>query len=234
MQPTPQSFSKDGPGGLSNVMAKRQFFAWPGWSHLRFAWLLSALSAAWFASIYIGCNWVTTHRSMRVPIHLPSELSIPFIPSAVSIYMSIYVLFLAGPFIVRDRREFAALIRALALATFIGGVGFLLIPSQPAFAPPSDLGIWKDLFHFADRINLDCNMVPSLHVALSVCCIAAFGRHTSLRGRTVLWIWAVTIALSTLFTHQHHVLDVVTGWAVGIVSSLVIRLGNVNLLKLHG
>jgi len=196
----------------------RRFLAWPGWAFLRFAWLLSTANAVWFAFVYGGSDWLTAHRSLRVPIHLPIELSIPLIPSAVLIYMSIYVLFLIGPFIVRDRHEFAALICALALATLIGAVGFLLVPSQPAFAPPGDLGPWTSLFHFADRLNLDYNMVPSLHVALSVCCIAAFAQHASETGRTLLWTWATAIALSTLFTHQHHIVDAVSGWFVGLAA----------------
>lgn len=205
-------------GRMGPMTRTPRFLDWPGWPFLRFAWLLSAANAAWFAMIYAGCDWLTARRTLRVPIHLPVELSIPLIPGAVVIYMSIYLLFLAGPFIVRERRKFAALIRALALATLIGGVGFLLVPSQAAFAPPGDLGIWAGLFHFADRLNLDYNMVPSLHVALSVCCIAAFARHASRAGHALLWMWAAAIALSTLLTHQHHVVDVITGWGVGLAA----------------
>ena len=115
-----------------------RFIAWPGWAFLRFAWLLSVANAIWFAAVYGGCDWLTAHRTLRVPIHLPIELSIPFVPGAFVFYMSIYTLFLAGPFIVRERWEFAALIRALALATFIGGIGFLLVPAQPALPPHGD------------------------------------------------------------------------------------------------
>ncbi len=137
--------------------------------------------------------------------------------------MSIHLLFLAAPFIVRERREITALTRSLALATLMGGIGFLLIPSRAAFAPPGDLGIWAGLFHFADRLNLDHNMVPSLHVALSVCCIAAFARHALPAGRALLWVWAAAIALSTLLTHQHHVADVLSGWGVGLFAHRVTR-----------
>lgn len=197
---------------------KQRFLAWPGWQFLCFAWLLSAANGVWFAVIYGGSDWLTAHRSLRFQIHLPIELSIPLIPGAVLIYMSIYALFLAGPFIVRERREFAALIGALSLATLFGGVGFLLLPSKAAFAPTNDLGVWTNLFHFADRLNLDYNMVPSLHVALSVCCISAFARHASRTGRTLLWMWAAAIGISTLLTHQHHLVDVVTGWGVGVAA----------------
>jgi hypothetical protein len=200
-------------------MMKRPFLAWPGWPFLRFAGLLSALNGVWFLVVYGGCDWLTAHRAWRVPIHLPIELSIPLVPAAVLVYVSLYALMLAGPFIVRERREFAAVIRSLALATLFGGIGFLLLPSHAAFAPPGELGPWADLFHWADRMNLDYNMVPSLHVAFTICCISAFARHTSSIGRTLLWTWAAAIALSTLLTHQHHVLDVVTGWAVGLIAT---------------
>ena len=144
----------------------KSFIAWPGWKFLRFAWLLSALNGVWFAFVYGGCEWITAHRASRVPIHLPFELSIPLVPAALVPYMSIYGLFAAGPFIVRDRRNFVTLISALATATFIGGVGFLLLPSRAAFAPPADLGGWSGLFQLADDLSLDYNMVPSLHVGL--------------------------------------------------------------------
>lgn len=196
----------------------RPFLAWPGWPHLCFAWTLSAVNGLWFAVIYGGCDWITAQRTLRVPIHLPIELSIPLVPGAVLAYMSIYALFAAGPFIIRERREFTALVMALALATLMGGIGFLLIPARAAFAPPGDLGPWSGLFQFADRLNLDHNMVPSLHVALSVACVAAFARCAPPAGRAALWLWAAVIALSTVLTHQHHVVDVISGWVVGVLS----------------
>ena len=193
-----------------------RWIAWPGWPHLRFAWLLSALNGLWFVVVYGGCDWLTAHRTLRVPIHLPIELSIPFVPAAVVFYLSIDLLFLLGPFVIRERREFTALIRALALATFLGGIGFLLVPAQPAYGPHGELGLWSGLFHLADSVNLTYNMAPSLHVALSVCCVAAFSRHAPSWGKAALWLWAAAIALSTLLTHQHHLVDVFTGWFTGL------------------
>jgi membrane-associated phospholipid phosphatase len=197
---------------------REAFLAWPGWPHLRYAGVLSLANGLWFAVVFDGCDFITAHRTLRVPVNLAAELKIPFIPAMTAVYMSIYLLFLAGPFILRTHSEFRAVIATLAASTGLAGVGFLLIPGQLAFAPPQEheLGIWAQMFHLADEMNLTYNLVPSLHVALSVVCVAAFATRAAPYGKALLWIWAAAIALSTLFTHQHHVIDVVTGWLLAI------------------
>jgi membrane-associated phospholipid phosphatase len=132
--------------------------------------------------------------------------------------MSIYALFLAVPFVLRTRREITTLAIAQAGAILAGGIGFLLIPGRLAYAPPRELGIWKPLFQFADRLNLDYNLVPSLHVALSVACIEMFVPNTTALGKTLLRGWGILIAASTLLTHQHHVVDVVTGYLLALAT----------------
>ena len=59
------------------------------------------------------------------------------------------------------------------------------------------------------------NLAPSLHVALSVACIAMYTSYAERRGTIALWLWACAIAASTMLLHQHHVVDVVTGWTLG-------------------
>lgn len=196
-----------------------RFLAWPGWSHLLYAWALSLINGIWFMLVFGGCDFITAHCALRVRIHFAAELKIPFVPAMTAVYMSIYLIFLAGPFVLRTRREFRAMIATLAAMIGVAGIGFLLIPGQLAFPPPreQDLGIWAGMFHLADRLNLDYDLVLSLHVALSVACISAFSTHTGVTGKILLWMWAAAIALSTLLTHQHHVIDVITGWLLAII-----------------
>src|SRR5713101_6251353 len=92
-----------------NHARRGPFIAWPGWAHLWFAWRQTLLVSAWFAFVFAGPNWVTAHRAARVRIHLDAELQIPLIPSFTLIYMSIYLLFLAAPFVLRTRREIMTL-----------------------------------------------------------------------------------------------------------------------------
>jgi len=188
------------------------FWGWPGWKHLRFAWLVSLAGLLWFLLIYGGADVLTAHRDFRVRVYLDAELNIPFVPEAAIIYMSIYPLFIAAPFILRKRQEFLALAMALNLAILIAGICFLLFPAQLAFPPPKDFGKFPNLYHFADRLSLTYNLVPSLHVALSTICIAVYSGRTTAVWKILLWIWAVAIAMSTLLIHKHHVLDVITGF----------------------
>lgn len=196
-------------------LAERQpFLAWPGWAHLRFAWVQTAIVSFWFAVVFVGADSFTAHRALRVRVHLDAELHIPLVPSFTLIYMSIYALFVAAPFVLRTRREIITLAVTQALAISIAGICFLLLPAQLAYAPPSDsqLGIWKGLFNFADRLNLDYNLVPSLHVALSIICTELFAVHATVGGKCLLRTWGLLIAASTILTHQHHLLDAVTGY----------------------
>ncbi|HEX4965708.1 MAG TPA: phosphatase PAP2 family protein [Thermoanaerobaculia bacterium] len=201
------------------------FLAWPGWAHLRYAAALSILNSAWFALVYGGADALTARRSLRVPASFAAELRIPFVPGMTLFYMSLYGLFLLAPFVLRTRREFRALVLTLAFVIAGSGVGFLLFPAQLAFPPPpeSALGVWAGLYHFADALNLTYNLLPSLHVALAVVCVAVFAPRAPGAVKAFLWTWAFLIAASTMLIHQHHVLDVITGWALAIVAVRVLK-----------
>lgn len=191
----------------------------PSGSHLLHAAVLGAAVMAWFMLIYGGADWVTAQRSLRIPVHFDIEQHIPFVPAAVVVYMSIYPLFAAAPFLLPSRRQLRRLARVLATTIAVAGLVFLALPSELAYSTAHDYGPWTDLFRVADAINLRYNLLPSLHVGLSVACVDAYTREVSRPVRIGLWGWAAAVAASTLLTHQHHVLDVVTGWALGLVAS---------------
>lgn len=195
------------------------FIAWPGWRHLAESTALALANLVWFELVFYGCDVITRERSLRVPIHTSLDLAIPFVPSMTVVYLSMELLFLAGPFVLRTRKEFRAAIAMLAVAIGVAGICFLLIPADLAYPPvlESELGIWAGAYHIADAVNLTYNLVPSLHVALTVACVAAFARHAHAITKALLWTWAIAIALSTLLTHQHHLVDAVSGWVLGLL-----------------
>jgi membrane-associated phospholipid phosphatase len=193
------------------------FWRWPSAEMRRWTALVGAPVAAWFGFVYGGAWYVTSLRTDRVAVHMDWELDIPLWPAVVLVYESIFVAFAMPPFVMRTPRELQALGWTLSVVILVAGVGFLLFPAELAFAPiDADLGFWTLPVQTALLLNLATyNLAPSLHVALSVACIAMYTSYAERRGTIALWLWACAIAASTMLLHQHHVVDVVTGWTLG-------------------
>jgi membrane-associated phospholipid phosphatase len=125
------------------------------------------------------------------------------------------LVFALAPFILRSCRELQALALSLAAVTTVAGISFLLFPAELAY-PRHDPGAWSGFFAIARAMALPYNLVPSLHVAMSWICLAAYSAHCGVAGKALFATWAAAIALSTLLTHQHHLLDVATGIALAV------------------
>ena len=193
------------------------WLAWPGAAHLRFALVLALVGGGWFALVYGGANAWTARRTEWWSVHFPFETAMPFIPEMIVIYVSLYSIFILSPFILRTRRELLSLAISCNLAILIAGVGFVLIPAALAYPAPAHIRSLPELFHAADRLNLTYNLVPSLHVTFAVLLGAAVARPADPSGRLLLWLWVSAIAVSTLLTHQHHIVDVLAGALLGAV-----------------
>jgi membrane-associated phospholipid phosphatase len=192
------------------------FWAFPGWRLLAYFGMLVVIQSCWFALIYVGSDQLTSMRTTRLRVHFDFEEQIPFVPSAVLAYSSIYLLFYSAPFVLRTEVELRRLAWKMATVTLLGAVGFLLLPAERDLPYPSDLGICESLFRFSDRVNLDYNQIPSLHVALSAVCVAAYSERGSKPIKLILWGWVVAIGIAALLTYQHHLLDVITGLVLGV------------------
>ncbi len=174
--------------------------------------------SAWFSSVFYGADLITAHRPLNVVPHMAWELRLPFLPWLAPVYLSVHILLGAAPLLLATRRELDALGLALCADVLVAGIGFILYPARLAFPSTPDPESWPAVFRFADWINGDFNLVPSLHVALSVTCVAVCARRMPGWCASALWLWPGAIGVSTLFLHQHHVIDVATGWLLGAAS----------------
>ncbi len=197
-------------------MKPQPFWHWPGWRQLGRFLLLASAVTAWFVLVFGGADFLTGQHRYRVRLHFDAELAMPFVPSAVVGYMSIYAAFWMAPFILRTRQELQALAQTLLIVILVAGLCFLIFPGELHFPAEGDLGIWAGPVQFARQLALTYNLAPSLHVALSVACIAIYARQAHTLGKWLLWLWSVAICWSTLLLHQHYVLDVVTGFLLGL------------------
>jgi membrane-associated phospholipid phosphatase len=145
------------------------------------------------------------------------DRAFPFAPWWTWIYLIPYIV---GPALVGalSRTTFAWYIRRATIVALVSLLIFVVVPTQTVRpledpANESKLGNNATGWMYRQMVAIDdppANAAPSLHVSLS--CLLAW----ALAYDRPRWAWAallgaVTIWLSTLYTAQHHLIDVATG-----------------------
>ena len=174
----------------------------------------SALLSLLFLAVYGTCNWLSSQRSDVGTLYFEWERHIPFVPWMIVPYMSIDLFFIGAPFLCRDRAELRTLSRRIIFAIVIAGICFLLFPFRFAFERPGAEGWLGAVFDWFRSMDQPYNLLPSLHIALRTILAVIYVRHTKGLLRLACHIWFSLVGLSTVLTYQHHVLDVVGGFAL--------------------
>jgi membrane-associated phospholipid phosphatase len=153
---------------------------------------------------------------------IPWDEWVPFRPGWVWAYLIPYIV---GPALVGllRRDTFAWFVPRALAATFVSLLIFIVYPTWTAARPPLTLepGPTRELYRWMIEIDdPPANAAPSLHVSLT-CLLAMvlirdFPRWWPLTVLGTLAVWA-----ATLFTRQHHLIDVVTGALVACAVVLV-------------
>ena len=167
-----------------------------------------------FLVVYGGCNWITSRRSDVGVFYFQWERAIPFVPFLVLPYMSIDLFFVAAPFLCRTDRELSIFAKRVVAAIFIAGTCFLLFPLRFAFPRPHGDGWLGALFDWFRGMDAPYNLLPSLHAALWMLLADIYLRHTRGLFRGAIIVWFALIGLSPVLTYQHHVIDILGGFAL--------------------
>jgi predicted protein tyrosine phosphatase len=181
----------------------------------RTAVLLSVL----FVVVYGGTNWFTAQRpasAVGTWYFAWEPAVIPFVPLLIVPYMSIDLFFFAAPFLCRDEREMRVFARRVVFSIVVAAAFFLLLPLKLAWPERPQVGGWFGAF-----VEQSCtapflmeyphNLFPALHIVLSLILADIYGRHTRGIVRVLVYVWFGLIALSTILTWQHHLVDVAGG-----------------------
>lgn len=172
--------------------------------------------------IYLGLtlvffiSYLLLQRSPFFPIwtvpQLPGESSIPFVPHATVIYLSIVLLMPLAPLLLPDRQSQRRYFCILTILNLVELACFAFFPSRidrPEVSSDTSL-LWVAL----QQCDTDGNAFPSLHAALAVFCAGAI----QICGRSWcrwIWLWCVSILVSILLVKQHRILDVLSGSLLG-------------------
>lgn len=164
-----------------------------------------------FGVLYPLTNWLTGLRD-TYGLYLEIEKTIPFLPGWIWVYLSINILFVLPPLLMRAA-DMPLLGKRMLVATFMASLIFLLLPARLGFdrvVPPE--GIFHSVFRILHQADGPHNVMPSLHVTYAALCIRSFqAAATRFLVRTAWGLWLTAIMASTLLVHQHHLLDVLTG-----------------------
>lgn len=181
-------------------------------------WLRLAVAvglSAFFFVVYGQCNAYAARLPEVPSIHFGWERNIPVIPWMIVPYWSLDAFFFVAPLLCAGRELWRHALRIVA-AIAVAGVFFVLFPLKFGFERPVPEGVFGPLFKLLHSFDQPHNLAPSLHLALRTIVWPVFISRTRGGLQLALKAWFVLIGLSTLFTWQHHLIDLVTGQFLGI------------------
>jgi membrane-associated phospholipid phosphatase len=186
--------------------------------------IASVLLSALFLVVYSSTNWLTSQRSDVGTWYFQWELElIPFVPWMIIPYMSIDLFFVAAPFLCRDERELSIFARRVVLAIVLAGACFLAMPLRLVYEKPEVGGWLGAIFTAFLGFDLPYNLFPSLHITLRTILADIYSRHTRGAVRWASNIWFSLIGFSTVFTYQHHLVDILGGFVLAAICFYLVR-----------
>jgi protein-tyrosine phosphatase/membrane-associated phospholipid phosphatase len=177
----------------------------------------TAACSTLFVLVYGACNGFTSQRGDVGTICFPWERGLPFVPWMIVPYWSIDLFFLGSFFLCRNREDLNRHGKRILAAILGAGLCFLLFPLRIGYERPEIEGLWKPLYTMLWSFDRPHNLFPSLHIALLTILADVYGRRTRGLLRAGLSFWFVLVALSTLLTRQHHMVDVAGGLLLGLL-----------------
>lgn len=178
----------------------------------------SAFLCILFLIVYGSCNIITSYRTDVPSFYFEWERNIPFIEWMIIPYMSIDLFFIAAPFICRTEKDLSLLTKRITFTIVTAGMFFLICPLTFGFERPAANGWLGLIFNNFRKLDLPYNQLPSLHIVLRTILALAFTKHSHGLLRILSAVWFSLIGFSTIFTHQHHVIDVIGGFILALFS----------------
>lgn len=173
---------------------------------------------------YIFIPALLPGRTLHVP-ELALDRLVPLQPGWALVYGSLYLFLIALPvLVVRQVEHLRRTVRAYLLVWLVAYLFFLGYPTvapRPATVIGDSFGAWGlRLLYSADPPH---NCFPSLHVAhsfVSAFTVARLHRGVGIAATAA----AAAVGVSTLFTKQHYILDVIAGvFLAGVAYAAFLR-----------
>lgn len=180
---------------------------------------MGLLLAVLASTVYLTTNHIHLIEPRLLPMSWLDKM-VPFIPETVWIYTSEYVFFVVVYFMCKDmvnlNRYFYAFL-ALQMSSVLIFTAWPTTYPRDAFPLPEDLDALTYLvFSSLRSADSPANCAPSLHV--SSCYLSAFMFLNEQRRKFPFFLlWATAVAVTTMTTKQHYIIDVITGLIMSVI-----------------
>jgi PAP2 superfamily protein len=193
-------------------------------NRLRAHWPAKLLLGGLLTTIFCTGYFLISYHPFRTPIFFPLtfiDRVIPFSPSWVWAYQSIYLLLLVA-WLAEDSDQLKRYGIGFGLMMAVGFTFFLLWP----VAGPRPIEATNEaMYRLLVRYDTTLNSFPSMHIALATysACVALVVTEGTLRRVLIvtLPVWVALIAYATLATKQHYWIDLPPGIFLGWLAQLV-------------
>ena len=161
-------------------------------------------------------------------VHHPLDDLIPlWTPAAIPYYLW-YIGLVGTPLYTffKDREAYRSYIYYALWGYGAAIVVYMLYPTAIAFRPDGITGddIFTRMVAFIYTIDTPTNVLPSLHVTMAAGIALGLGAAKPFRKplpRLILWLFALSVAASTVLIKQHSVLDTLAAAPVCLIGGLL-------------
>jgi membrane-associated phospholipid phosphatase len=185
--------------------------------------LVAAIFGVVWSVLWSGANYFSGLQADRYPLYLSFERGIPFVPWMMIIYFSMDIAVVVFLFIFRNWREAVPPVGMLLIQLVIAVPFFIFLPMEVGFVGPHPQGVWGDIFApygYPDYSRW--NHVPSLHVTYSFTMALVLGQRWGCFWMIGSTIWAALVSVSTMLVHEHHLIDVVSGLVLFLITAATV------------
>ena len=185
------------------------------------------LNSLVFGICYLLANRLAQQQDVSRHVAVALDAQIPFWPWMLLPYLSSGLWLGAAFFALRSREGLRVFSQRLLLATVLAALVFMLYPLRFSLPRPAVDTPWlAALYGMLAWVDRPYNQLPSLHVAYCLLLwVSLRDLLAPLWARSLLAGGLLLTAVSTLFTYQHHLLDLLGGVALGSLCVYAVRPG---------
>jgi membrane-associated phospholipid phosphatase len=174
-----------------------------------------------FIIVYGSCNYYASSLPAEslYRVYFEFEKNTPFIPASILVYRSLDLLLFLALFLIHHQ-YYKSYFKTMITTVFIAAFFFIMFPGKIGYVWPKEVDQFKLLYDILYSIDKPHNLAPSLHITYTFITLEvmkySIGKNTIVNF--ISHIWMIGMSLSVLFTHQHHLLDIVTGFMLGFAA----------------